>query len=85
MKRHLLAARLKGRQTLSQRQPTGRKLDQYQEQAVVQWVFQLDALDLSPTPEMIRDCANSILMRNAASARIGHTILYNAHSEATLN
>jgi transposase-like protein len=59
--RYTLKARLHGRKTLSQRSPATNKFTSIQEQVMVQWVFQLDELNVSPTPDMIRDCANRFL------------------------
>jgi transposase-like protein len=59
--RYTLKARLRGRKTLSQRSPTPNKLTLIQEQVMVLWVFQLNELNVSPTPDMIRDCANRFL------------------------
>jgi transposase-like protein len=79
--RHTLKARLDGRKTLSQRAPTTNKLSSIQEQVMAQWLFKLDDLNVPATPEMVRNCADRILKRNAPEGtdtpRVGSTWLYN--------
>lgn len=70
---------------LSRSDPPHKKLTSIQEQFIVQWMFQLDQLNLSPTPDMIRDCANGILKSNNATSRVDLGLqFYQTHPSKTL-
>ena len=78
--RWALRARLNGRQSLSSRKPTHKTLDDTQEEAIIQWIYRIDDLGVSPTPKMIENCANSILHRNTpkgqCATRVGNAWVY---------
>ena len=70
---------------LSRSDPPHKKLTSIQEQFIVPWMFQLDQLNLSPTPDMIRDCANGILKSINATSRVDLGLqFYQTHPSKTL-
>ena len=62
-----LRGRWKGRQAKIERPPTNRKLSSEEEVAVCRYLKRLDEIGTSARPQMVTDCANSVLRRNHTS------------------